>query len=126
MAALCVPPTRDGVQRYFTLYPQSNLTAFGVGDFLRQLNRQLDAPWNLFWDRLQAHRGRMVRAFIASQAHICCIDSAPYAPELNPVEYLWVSPKKNPLANALHSYVHTLAAQARTCIGSVQKRPKFS
>ena len=125
MAALCMSPTRDRVQLYFRLHHQTNLNAFGVGDFLHQLNRQLDAPWTLIWDRLQAYRARFVRVFIASQPHICCIDFAPYVREINLVEYLWACPKNNLLANAPYFDAHTLAAPARTCTRSVEYVPTF-
>ena len=50
--------------------------AFGVGRVDR------------YWDRLPAHRSRMVREFIElSEGHIVTEYLPAYAPELNPVEY---------------------------------------
>lgn len=56
IGALCVPPQRDRVYLYFRLHPDTNLTGPLVIAFLRQLARQLDAPFVLLWDRLRAHR----------------------------------------------------------------------
>lgn len=123
IAALCIPPTRDRVQLYFRLHPHANINAFGVRAFLRELDRQLAAPWVLIWDRLQAHRARIVQAFLSSQSHVRSIHLPPYAPELNPVEYLWGYLKTNPLANAAYFDVDTLAERTRTCTRSVQHQP---
>lgn len=125
IAALCVPPSRDAVQLYFRLHPHANLNAIAIRTFLRQLNRQLGAPWILIWDRLQAHRARVVQAFLASQSHVRSEYLPPYAPELNPVEYLWGYLKHNPLANAPFFDVDELADQARFHTRSVQHQPSI-
>lgn len=123
IAAVCIPPTRDRVQLYFRLHPRANIDAVAVRAFLRELDRQLAAPWVLIWDRLQAHRARIVQAFLASQPHVRCLYLPPYAPDLNPVEYLWAHIKTNPLANAAYFDVDTLADDARACTRSVQHQP---
>jgi transposase len=44
----------------------------------------------IVWDRLQAHRSRLVREYVESQEGTIHLEFLPpYAPELNPVEYLW-------------------------------------
>lgn len=125
IAALCIPPTRDRVQLYFRLQWHTNFNAVAIRSFLRQLNRQLDAPWILIWDRLQAHRARIVQVFLASQPHVRSVYLPPYAAELNPVEYLWGYLKNNPLANAPFFDVDELAEQARLHTRSVQRQPSI-
>ena len=52
------------------------------------------------WDRLPAHRSALVREFIAlSQGHIETEYLPGYAPELNPVEYIWAYWKQHELLN---------------------------
>ena len=46
----------------------------------------------------------------------------PYAPELNPIEYLWGYLKMNPLANLTASDVGELAGMARSYARSLQHR----
>jgi hypothetical protein len=46
----------------------------------------------------------------------------PYAPELNPVEYLWAWLKTNPLANDPAVDLHNLANRTRRAALSVQRR----
>jgi transposase len=51
-------------------------------------------------DGLPAHRSRRVAQFVESQAHGLRLVRLPaYAPELNPVEYLWVYLKNGTTAN---------------------------
>jgi putative transposase len=47
---------------------------------------------SVIWDRLAAHRSKLVRAYITDQTHWLRVESLPpYAPELNPVEQMWAN-----------------------------------
>jgi transposase len=57
---------------------------------LKALVRHLDQPLLVVWDLLPAHRSRLVQDYLASlQGWIATAYLPPYAPELNPVEYIW-------------------------------------
>ena len=69
-------------------------------DFLKALLRHIDKPLLIVWDRLPAHRSRLVREFIElSEGHIVTEYLPPHAPELNPVEYIWSYWKQHELPN---------------------------
>ena len=123
IAALCVPPTRDEVRLFFRLHPDANVDACRAVDFLRQLDRQLDAPFTVIWDRLRAHRSAAVKRFLAKRRRVRSVPLPPYAPELNPVEYFWGHLKMNPLANLAIPDVEELADAARSGARSTQRRP---
>jgi hypothetical protein len=54
----------------------------------------------LLWDGLSAHWSYRMRAHLAKQRHWLTVERLPaYAPELNPVEYLWANLKGAELAN---------------------------
>jgi hypothetical protein len=125
IAALCVPPTRDGVRLTFRLHPDSNIDSLRVIRFLQHLERHLSAPIVLLWDGLNAHRSLLTRAFLADHPHIHVFPFPAYAPELNPVEYLWSYLKLNPLANLALMEVPTLADATRRAGRSVQHRPSL-
>ncbi|MFJ2873441.1 transposase [Streptomyces sp. NPDC087298] len=55
----------------------------------------------LVWDGLSAHWSRAMRAWVAEQDWLTLERLPAYAPELNPVELLWSSPKKRELAHEL-------------------------
>ncbi|MFQ5551554.1 MAG: transposase [Gemmatimonadales bacterium] len=121
IAALCVPPSRERVHLYFQLHPERNINAERVLDFLCHLLKQLRTPTIVLWDRLQAHRDRGVQEFIEFFPGLEAHFFPPYAPELNPAEYLWAYLKTNPLANFALYDLETLASTTRRCAWSVQK-----
>jgi transposase len=89
--------TRRGF--YFRLYPGS-IKAQQLVHFLSHLRRQVRGKILLVWDRLGVHRCRIVRQWLEAQGGRCLVEELPaYAPELNPVEYLWGWWKKNTVAN---------------------------
>src|SRR5205823_13782796 len=84
---------------YFRLYPRT-IRASEVVDFLGHLLRHLPGRLLVVWDGLPAHRGRLVKEFIAAQRGRLITERLPaYAPELNPVEYLWGYWKHHQLPN---------------------------
>ena len=123
IAALCVPPTRDGVRLTFRLHPDDNINSLRVTRFLQHLERHLSGPIVLLWDGLNAHRSLLTRAFLADHPRIHVFPFPAYAPELNPVEYLWAYLKLNPLANLALMELPTLADATRRASRSVQHRP---
>ena len=69
--------------------------------FMQDLKRHLRGKkLLLIWDGLPAHRSRKVQAYLNTQKHWLQVARLPsYAPELNPIEYLWGAMKKKYLAN---------------------------
>jgi transposase len=48
----------------------------------------------LLWDGLSSHWSYKMRAHLHEQRHWLTVERLPaYAPELNPVEYLWATPQ---------------------------------
>jgi transposase len=121
IAALVVSKGRDNVRLFFRLHPDGNIKTSLILSFLRQLSRQLGKKTFLVvWDRLNAHRAkvpenelRRVRA------------PPPYAPGLNPVEYIWSYLKANPMANDPYSDTGTLAGAARRNGKAIQRREEL-
>jgi transposase len=67
---------------------------------LKALRRHVHGKLLLFWDGLPAHRAKVVQDYIKSQQSWLRVERLPaYAPELNPVEYLWSASKRKDLAN---------------------------
>ena len=92
--------------------------------FLKALRRHL-APRKLLiiWDRLPAHRSRLVRDYVESQNDAVELEFLPaYAPELNPVEYLWAHWKHHELANFCPKDFAELSAVARAKLRRTQRR----
>ena len=98
---------------YFRLYPGA-IGELEVIDFLKALVRHIDGPLLIVWDRLPAHRSRLVREFIQlSEDHIATEYLPPYAPELNPVEYIWAYWKQHELPNVCPTTGNSTSAPAK-------------
>ena len=122
IAAICVSPDKENVRLYFRLHPGDSINAHLVLSFIKALYRQLDAPAVLVWDRLTAHRAKVVKEFLGESPKRDVFFLPPYAPELNPVEYLWSYMKSNDLANFAAFELDVLADAARKGGRSLQRK----
>lgn len=122
MAVLVVSPRRDRVRLFFRLHPNANINAASALSFLHHLSRHVHAPIVLIWDRLLAHRARIVQAYIAHKKNWRSEYLPPYAPELNPVENVWNYLKRNSMANEPLYNLETLTQTARRHGRSLQRR----
>jgi transposase len=95
-------------------------------EFLQALTKQIRGKLLVIWDGLPAHRSRVVKDYVESlDGHLVLERLPAYAPELNPVEYLWGYMKQRELANlCLHS-IGEVGAFARNRLKSMQRRPRL-
>ena len=97
-----------------------------VVDFLAHLLRQLSAKLLVIWDRLPQHRAWPVSEFVAAQGGRLLIEYLPgYAPELNPVEYLWGYWKHHALPNFCPDDLTELGFFGRRALQRMRRRPKL-
>ena len=95
-----------------------------VLEFLRNLRRHVAGPVVVVWDRLAAHRSRRTMAHVQEQAHWLTVEYLPaYAPELNPLEYLWSTLKGKDVANYPADSIEQLDAHLRRSVRRVRRRP---
>ncbi|MBK5091857.1 IS630 family transposase [Burkholderia sp. R-69927] len=97
-----------------------------IVEFLKALKAHLKQPLLVIWDGLKAHRSRLVREYLDRlDGHIQIAFLPPYAPDMNPVEYLWAWLKRHALANYCPNDLGELHASARNKLKSAQKRPSI-
>jgi len=107
---------------YFRLY-EGAVKSPQVVDFLGALTRCLPKPLMLVWDRLPAHRSGMVRDYIDSLGGRIEVSYLPaYAPELNPVEYIWSYWKQHELPNVCPKDYWQLSETARRTLRRMRRR----
>jgi transposase len=110
---------------YFRLYAGS-VKGPQVVDFLRALIRHIPQPLLLVWDRLPAHRSRLVREHLDSLGGWIQMEYLPpYAPELNPVEYIWAYWKQHELPNVCPKDYWQLSEGARRTLRRMRRRPRL-
>jgi len=99
IAALTRSPRRGRLGLYFRTLVNSSFTGATVADFLRHLLRHLRGRVIVVWDRWNGHKGPDVRAVRADHPRLRLESLPAYAPDLNPVEYLWSHLKWATLCN---------------------------
>ena len=108
---------------YFRFFPGS-IKAPQLIEYLKALSRQLDGKLLIIWDGLPAHRSRAVRLYVESlNGHIVLERLPAYAPELNPVEYLFGYAKQRELANLCLHTISEVKTYASRRLKSMQRRP---
>jgi transposase len=107
---------------YFKLYA-GTIRKEQVVDFLKHLLRYIKGDLLVVWDGLRSHKSRMVKDFIASTEGRLTVEFLPaYAPELNPVEYLWGYWKCKELPNFCASDYQHLSQTAVAALRRMRRR----
>ena len=79
----------------------------------------------IVWDRLQAHRSRLVKDYVEGlNGHIALEYLPAYAPELNPVEYIWGYLKHHAMPNYCARDLTDLRQRASRNLRSMQRRAR--
>jgi len=108
---------------YFRLFAGS-IKAPQVIEFLEHLQRHIGRGLIIIWDGLPAHRSRLVREYVAQQGGSIQLEFLPaYAPELNPVEYIWGYCKQHELPNFCPKDFAQLSLAARKALSRMRRRP---
>jgi transposase len=80
----------------------------------------------VIWDGATTHRSKIVRDFVAEQNDRLTLERLPgYAPELNPVEYLWGHWKHHELLNLCPHDFWQLSEHARKALRRMRRRPRL-
>jgi hypothetical protein len=89
IAAISIAPRRRRLGLYFHDYRDRHITQHEAAAFLRDLLQHLRGPVHVVWDRGNTHKGEAIRKVLKDYPRLTLHWLPPYAPELNPVEYLW-------------------------------------
>jgi transposase len=90
------------------------------------LLRYIEGDILLIWDRLPGHRSKITQQFIRDQkGRLEAEYLPPYAPELNPVEYIWAHCKHHELPNVCAKNLWDLGEGARRSLKRMRRRPRL-
>ena len=110
---------------YFQIHEESIKSEQVIG-FLEHLQRYIRGNLLVVWDGLPAHRSKAVKEYLRSTGGRVWVERLPaYAPELNPIEYLWGNVKGSDLANVSPKELWELSRQAREALFKKRRRPKL-
>lgn len=97
--ALSISPVRQKLNLYFQTWPEMYVDGEFSALFLRQLLHHLKGPVIVVWDRGPMHKGPAIRELLERNPRLCLEELPPYAPDCNPVEWLWKHLKWDELGN---------------------------
>ncbi len=124
-AALASSPKGRSVRLRLS-FKAGSIVSDDVVGFLKALHRELPGRMILLWDRLPAHKSRQT----LSHVEAACAEGwltlewlPPYAPELNPVEYLWGHLDGGVMANYAPPSVPELRQRLCKGVRHIRRRP---
>lgn len=107
---------------YFRLYA-GTIKSPQIVEFLKALHQQIGRKLLVIWDGLMAHRSRLVRDYVDGLDGAIQLERLPaYAPELNPVEYVWAHLKQHEIGNLCATHLAQVSDMARRRLKSMQRR----
>lgn len=111
---------------YFRIHAGS-IKSTQVVEFLKGLHRHLKRRRVLIlWDGAPIHRSKVVGEYVASTKGRMVVEALPaYAPELNPVEYLWAHLKQHEIGNLVVRELWQLGYHASAALRRMRRRPRI-
>jgi transposase len=110
---------------YFQIHEES-VKGVQVVEFVKYLCRAIRGDILVIWDGLRAHWSNLVREFLQTLGERVAVEQLPaYAPELNPVEYLWAQIKRHEIANFAPKQIGELSAAALKAIRKIRRAPAY-
>ena len=109
----------------FRIYERS-ITGKRAAELVPALLGHLSGKILVFWDGAAIRRSHFVKAALAASSDRLWLKKLPaYAPELNPVEYLWAHLKEHQIANMLVEHGWELGLHATAALRRMRRRPRI-
>ena len=110
---------------YFQIH-EGSIKSPQVIEFLKHLQRHIKGRLLIVWDGAPIHRSALVRDYVASTEGRILVERLPaYAPELNPVEYMWGHLKTHEIANLIVTKAWELSLEATAARRKMRRRPSI-
>jgi transposase len=112
--------------KVYSLVRPTSLNGLHSIEFLVHLGRLVGERLLVIWDGSPIHRRAELKAFVAEAAGRIHLEPLPaYAPDLNPVEWLWKHLKKVELRNLTCLDLEQLHMELHLALGRVRQRRKL-
>jgi transposase len=112
--------------KVYTLVRPTSLNGLHTIEFLLHLGRLAGDRLLVVWDGSPIHRRAEVSAFVAEARGAIVVERLPsYAPDLNPVEWLWRHLKEVELRNLSCRDLEQLHLEFHLALGRVRQKPRL-
>lgn len=118
--------TLDG--RIYTLVRQKALVGEDTVAFLEHLGREIAGPALVVWDGSPIHRRKLVGEFVETVGadNLRVVALPAYAPDLNPVEWLWRHLKLEEMKNLACLDLEELHEELHLALGRIRRKPRLA
>lgn len=123
IGALTCSPARKHLRLYFALHMNQSFNHERVAVFLRELLKHLPGKLLVIWDNGQMHKGEAVRQLLRASKRVEVYPLPPYAPECDPLEFIWGTLKAHRMANDAPESVEVLHRHARKHLEAMSRDP---
>jgi hypothetical protein len=125
-AALWMSPQRDRLGLYAQTLPGGYFDSWHVAAFLEAMLGELPGRFVVAWDGGPMHKGDPIRDLIDHFSDRLCLEKLPpYAPMLNPVEFLWSWLKWERLSNFGPRDAHEIDGRVIAELAAVRDNQAF-
>ena len=123
IGALTCSPVQKRLRFYFALHMNQSFNHERVAVFLLQLLKHLPGKLLVIWDNGQMHKGEAIRQLLRASKRLKLFPLPPYAPECDPLEFLWGTLKAHRMANDAPESVKVLHRHAREHLRAMSRDP---
>ena len=114
------------LRRFYFQIHKGSIKGPQVVAFIRHLQRYIKQRILIIWDGAAIHRSRLVADYLASTKGKVRAERLPaYAPDLNPVEYMWGHLKSHEIANLITTQAWELSFEATSALRKMRRRPSI-
>jgi putative transposase len=125
VAALSVAPGRRHIGLYFHADAKHYISAQTIVAFLREMLRHLRGRVIVLWDGGTNPKGPLIRGLLARYPRLQLEPLPAYAPQLNPVEFIWSYLKYGRLANFVPKHLGHLDQTVQAQLREIKQRPSL-
>src|SRR5215831_12791245 len=100
-----------------------NFRGNSIAAFVSSVRFRIGGPLIIIWDQIPIHKSYPVEHYVSQHDDIFIESFPPYAPELNPVDYVWAYVKYGRLANYCPTNLNQLRMKVSSELSRVSKRP---
>lgn len=124
IGAIAISPVHSRFGFYFHLLPDNaNFRGDSIVKFVDSVRRRIRRPFIVFWDQIPIHRSHPIDRYLSQHQDVMVELFPPYAPELNPVDYVWAYVKYGRLANYCPANLGQLRKQVTSELSRLKTRP---
>jgi transposase len=124
IGAITISPSQSRFRFYFHLLPDNaNFRGKSIATFIESLQRRIRKPLIVIWDQIPIHQSYPVDRYLDDHKDVSVEPFPPYAPELNPVDFVWGHIKYGRLANYCPKNLNELREKVISELFRVRDRP---